>query len=113
MMGNYIQQVMSALSEFHPNLAPELLEMYALLVLVRGEGVTLKDVHDAWSVWKNQHRPDHHSLIPFEQLSPVVQAMDEKYAKSIRIVASIRRVVEETRARTQGLDSIDCGRYHS
>lgn len=112
-MANYIQQVKDALSEFHPNLAPELLEMYALLVLVLGEDVTLKDVHDAWSVWKNQHRADHRSLVPFEQLSPEVQAMDEKYAKSIRIVAHIRRIVEETRAWPEGLDRVDSDRYHS
>jgi hypothetical protein len=105
-MPNYVQQVKDALTEFHPNLAPELLDVYALLVLVRAEDVTLKDVHDAWSVWKNQHRADHRSLIPFEKLSPEVQAMDEKYAQSIRIVATIRRVVEEHRAR-QSLDSTD------
>lgn len=111
-MSNYVQQVKDAVAEFHPRLAPELLDMYALLVLVRGEEVTLKDVHDAWSVWKNQHRADHHSLIPFEQLSLEVQAMDDKYAKSIRIVATIRRVVEEHRAR-QSLDSVDSDRYLS
>lgn len=110
-MANYIQQVKDALSEFHPSLAPELLDAYALLVLVRGEDVTLKDVHDAWSVWKNNIRPDHRSLIPFEELSPEVQAMDEKYANSIRIVATIRKVVQEHRE--QGLDSTDSDRYDS
>lgn len=97
-MSNYIQQVKSALSEFHPNIAPELLDVYALLVLIKGEAVTLEDVHDAWSVWKNQHRSDHWSLIPFNELSEEKQIKGQKYVKSIRIVASIREVVKEFRS---------------
>lgn len=111
-MANYVQQVKDALSEFHPRLAPELLDMYALLVFVQGEDVTRENVHDAWSVWKNNIRADHRSLIPFEQLSEEVQMMDEKYANSILIVASIRRIVKEHRAK-QGLDNTDFDGYRS
>lgn len=93
MMSNYVQNIKDTLQEFHPNMSSEMLDVYALLVLVRGEETTLKDVHDAWSVWKNNIRADHKSLIPFEELTLEVQNLDEKYANSIRTVAAIVRVV--------------------
>lgn len=71
----------------------ELLDVYTLLVLVKGEDVTLKDVHDAWAVWKNNIRPDHHSLIEFDELTEEVQELDRKYAESIALVAKIREAV--------------------
>lgn len=86
-MTNYVQRVIDKLSDRHPRCKPELIEMYALLALVRGEKTTLEDVHDAWSVWKNQHRPDHWSLIPFNELTAEKQALDQKYVDSIHIVA--------------------------
>jgi hypothetical protein len=64
-------------------LDPELARLYALLVLVKGEATTLRDVHDAGSVWRDRTRPDHPSLIPFEQLSRVVQLLDRPYATAI------------------------------
>jgi hypothetical protein len=96
MMMNYVQKIKNALQEFHPNMDSEMLDVYALLVLVRGEDTSLKDVHDAWSVWKNNIRPDHKSLIPFEELTLEVQNLDEKYAKSIRIVATIHRLMNSS-----------------
>lgn len=93
-MSNYIQRIKDALKEIHPRMDSELLDVYALLVLVRGEEVTLKDVHDAWSVWKNNIRPDHRSLIEFDELTPEVQALDQKYADSISLVAKIKKVVD-------------------
>jgi hypothetical protein len=98
-MINYIQEIKDALRVFHPNMKEELLDVYALLVLVKGVNVTLEDVHDAWSVWKNQHRPDHWSLIPFEELKPEVQGLDQKYVDTIRIVSTIYRQASEDRKR--------------
>lgn len=92
-MTNYVQRIKNALREFHPNMKDELVEFYTLLVLVKGEDVTLENVHDAWSVWKNQHRQDHWSLIPFDELTEEVQNLDQKYVTSIRTVAAIVRVV--------------------
>ncbi|QJD50926.1 hypothetical protein KNV00_gp093 [Streptomyces phage Bmoc] len=92
-MTNYVQQVKDALAELHPRMESELLDVYTLLVLVKGEAVTLKDVHDAWSVWKNNIRPDHRSLIEFDELTPEVQALDQRYADSIALVAKIREIV--------------------
>jgi len=90
-MSNYIQQVKdelaNQLAEFDSSVEDELLDLYALLVLVRGEKCTLEDVHDAWSVWKNQTHATHRSLIPFGELSRQVQAMDNEYAVAIRKTA--------------------------
>jgi hypothetical protein len=70
-----------------PGIDEDLLDLYSLLVLVQGVNTTLRDVHDAWSVWKNPIRPDHKSLIPFGDLSPEVQELDRKYADAIITVA--------------------------
>lgn len=86
-MSNYVQEKIDALREFHPNMPDELVDLYVLLAFVKGEDVTLEDVHDAWSVWTNRIRPDHHSLIPFEALTQRVQELDQPYANSIATIA--------------------------
>ena len=85
---NYVDTIAARLGELLGDCPPELLRLYALLVLVRGEDVTLKDVHDAWAVWRCATRPDHPSLVPFDQLTPEVQELDAKYAGAIREVAA-------------------------
>jgi hypothetical protein len=70
---------------------PELLRMYALLVLVTGERTTAENIHDAWSAWRVATRPEHRSLVPFRQLSSEVQALDDPYAAAICQVARERR----------------------
>jgi hypothetical protein len=77
---NYVRVVLDRLTSVSPGLDPELARLYALLVLVKGEATTLRDVHDAGSVWRDRTRP---SLIPFEQLSRVVQLLDRPYATAI------------------------------
>lgn len=101
-MSNYVQKVKDSLKGLHPNMDSELLDLYSLLVLVKGEDVTLKDVHDAWSVWKNNTRPDHRSLIEFDELTPEVQQLDKKYADSIKLVGQIRRIVNAHKAEESG-----------
>lgn len=64
-----------------------LYRIYALLVLTVGRGVDCENVHDAWSVWTAGTNPNHKSLIPFDELSPEVRALDEKYRDAIRAVA--------------------------
>lgn len=81
-MKNYIEQVKEEL-KLRMNVEDELLDLYALLVLVRGEKCTLEDVHDAWSVWKNKTDATHRSLIPFSELSRQVQELDREYAQAI------------------------------
>jgi hypothetical protein len=64
-----------------------LLRTYAVLCLVKGGDTTSRDVHDAWSAWRSETEPDHRSLVPFEQLAPDVQALDDKYRDAILAVA--------------------------
>jgi hypothetical protein len=64
-----------------------LLHIYALLVLTVGPRVTAEHVHDAWSAWRCETRPDHPSLIPFEKLTPEVQKLDDPYVDAIRWIA--------------------------
>lgn len=83
---NYIQKVrnrLEALASCHGSL----LDLYTLLVFTKGVECTLKDVHDAWAVWKNKTMPDHRSLIDFYELSTEVQELDREYCEAIQRVA--------------------------
>lgn len=84
---SYVQRVQNALLAELPTLDRELLRLYALLVLVWGEDTTLADVHDAWAVWRTDTRPDHPSLVPFDELAPEVQELDRPYMDAIHRVA--------------------------
>ncbi|MER6605851.1 hypothetical protein ABT282_08020 [Streptomyces sp. NPDC000927] len=66
-----------------PEQDPGLLKLYTLLTLTKGKKVTLEDVHDAWSVWRRDAQPGHRSIVPFGDLSPDVQAMDQMYRDAI------------------------------
>ncbi len=83
-MANYVEQARLALERHYPDVPePGLMELYTLLVLVKGEDVTLKDVHDAWAVWRNGTCPEHRSIVPFDQLSEYTQSLDAPYAGAI------------------------------
>lgn len=84
---NYIHRAADALVVQLPTLDAELLELYTLLVLIRGEQVSLRDVHDTWALWRNRTIPGHRSLIPFEQLAPEVQELDRGYVGAIAAAA--------------------------
>ncbi|QIN94160.1 hypothetical protein PP459_gp073 [Streptomyces phage Wakanda] len=84
---NYVQEKLDELSKNLPGLPDELIDLYGLLVFVKGDKVTLEDVHDAWAIWKNRIRPDHKSLIPFDELTNEVQELDRKYADGIAKVS--------------------------
>jgi hypothetical protein len=43
--------------------------------------------YHAWSAWQTTTRPDHPSLIPFEDLRPEIQALHDPYVEAIRKVA--------------------------
>lgn len=85
---NYVDPIVTDLAALLPDCDIDLLRLYALLVLVKGADTTLKDVHDAWSVGRAATHPDHRSIVPFEDLTPEVQALDGRYAQAIRRVAS-------------------------
>ena len=61
--------------------------IYAVLVLAKGLGTVPADVHDAWSAWSAAIDNRHRSLVPFNDLSPEVQALDDPYVDAIRTVA--------------------------
>ena len=90
---NYIERIREKLQE-KLNFSEDyigLLDVYALLVLVKGEYCTSKDVHDAWSVWQNGIDKNHQSLIPFYGLKEKVRKLDDKYRDLIiRVSKSIK-----------------------
>ena len=63
--------------------------MYAVLALVKGIGVTAKDVHDAWSAWECDRKAQAPSIVPFMQLPAETQRLDEP------LVAAIHAAVRE------------------
>lgn len=83
---NYVQEITTRLDAI-VKLPSELNNLYALLVLVKGLATTLEDVHDAWAIWQNVSKPDHKSLIVFNDLSLEVQELDRKYMEAIHAVA--------------------------
>ena len=78
---NYIEKIKQELQKEYnfPEEYIGLLDFYAILVLIKGKDCTNKDVHDVWSVWQNNVDKDHRSLIPFNELTQVVQDLDSKY----------------------------------
>ncbi len=94
---NYIDEVKVKLLN-HVKIGKGLQNMYALLVLVKGEDVTLKDVHDAWAVninqtWDFEQYGNHRSLVAFDELSKEVQDKDQSYVDAIKAVAKELRDV--------------------
>lgn len=87
---NYIEEIADRLADKLPDCPHDLLLLYALLVLTCGMAADREDVHDAWAVWRCATRPDHPALVPFGQLTPEVQQLDEQYAAAIREVARER-----------------------
>ncbi len=82
---NYIQKIKQDLQKEYnfPEEYIGLLDVYALLVLIKGEKCTNEDVHDAWSIWQNKTQPEHRSLIPFNELTKEVQDLDTEYRDAI------------------------------
>lgn len=83
---NYIDEVKRRLSK-EIKVNNNLLDLYCLLVLTKGQNTTLKDVHDAWAFDKNRTFPEHRSLVPFNELSYEVQMKDLPFLNAIKKVA--------------------------
>jgi hypothetical protein len=86
-MLNYVDKIVRQLEEVLDDCDIDLLRHYALLVLLLGEDVVERDVHDAWSVWRTASKPDHVALVPFDELTREVQDLDTPYAEAIIKVA--------------------------
>jgi hypothetical protein len=101
---NYIQDAWMILDEEldMPDMDHKLMDLYLLLLLTVGKNVSLAQVHDAWSIWKDSlsdEQAKHPALIPFSQLDKETQDKDQEYADGI-YRAAVR--LEEYR-RTMGL----------
>jgi hypothetical protein len=84
----YIDTTRATLEARCPGEDPALLDLYLLLALIKGDKVTLADVHDAWAIWRSRTRADHPSIVPFGNLSTDVQALDQPYADAIAATAT-------------------------
>ena len=73
-----------------PENSDDLFVLYAVLMRVKGVWTQASDVHDVWSAWMSRREPEHESIRPFGQLSPVVQAEDSPFLIAIRRAAEIR-----------------------
>lgn len=80
-----------------------LYRLYAVLLLVKGEGVTCEDVYHAWAFWESVARPSFHALEPFNALRPEIQQLSERYARAIRLVAAAR-TFQQQRGENENLD---------
>ena len=93
---NYIDEVASDIGnecdmKWPSEYERKLLRIYAVLCLAKGEQTCRKDVHDAWAAWRAETDPKHGSLIPFGDLHPDTQGLDNPYCAAIRRVAVLRK----------------------
>ena len=94
-METYIDKVVNMVKKETGLKSEQIVRYYALLVLVKGEDVTLSDVHDGWSMamnYKESNPPycyghDHKSIIPFDELSKETQDRDVIYVETLREIA--------------------------
>lgn len=82
---NYIEEVKRELDKEMgmDGTYKHLLDVYVLLVFIKGNRCTNKDVHDAWSIWQNNINNNHPSLISFNKLTETVQELDTEYRNAI------------------------------
>lgn len=96
-METYIDKVYKLVQEATGLKSKETIKMYSLLVLTKGENITLSDIHDGWSMvmnFKETNPPhcyghDHKSIVPFDQLSKETQDRDIRYLEAIHKVAKM------------------------
>jgi hypothetical protein len=100
-MTAYIAELAEAIrAEVDPSRVPSrrevaaLFRIYAVLALAKGVRVSAADVHDAWAAWKFDHDPTHTALVPFDQLAPNVQRLDDTYVQAIHRVAQTHHLPE-------------------
>lgn len=84
----YLDEARDALTEQLPNMHPKLLDLYALLVFVKGQEVTCGDVHNAWATWMRPDDPGHRCMVPFNELEDWAQDKDQVYVDAIKAVAA-------------------------
>lgn len=89
---SYAQEIVDRLDAEIPGNDPDLLRLYALLVMSTGVNTTMENIHDAWALWRIATRPDHPDLVPFDRLTPEVREYDRPYMDAvIRVAEEIYR----------------------
>lgn len=85
----YIEKARALLIEELGHLMEDgpLVDLYLLLVFVKGEEVTLGDMHDAWAIWESRVFPTSRSIVPFQGLTPETQELDRESMEAIQRVA--------------------------
>ena len=83
-MTSYIEKVFDAVKAEIPDIDPQLLPLYALLVIVGKGYIDMEDVHDAWAVWRHQTNPTHRFIIPFRELDDEVAMLDYIYMAKLK-----------------------------
>lgn len=86
-MTNYISHARTVLERALPGEDPALMDLYLLLVLVVGPSADRGHVHDAWAIWRSRTRPDHQSIVPFDDLTEAVAQLDDPYVRGIQEAA--------------------------
>ena len=93
-METYIDRVVEKVAKETGLKGKNLIRLYALLVLVKGENTTLEDIHDAWSMDMNFKEKnaycyghEHKSIVPFERLSRETQDKEIEYLNAVRKIA--------------------------
>jgi hypothetical protein len=84
---NYARAALDAVHAKMPHLDPDMIALYALLVIVKGEDASLHDVHDAWALWQATTNPDHRNLVPLEFLTEAQQQLDRPFLEAVVAIA--------------------------
>lgn len=90
-VSTYVERARDELVTAFPKLGEpkrsDLLDLYSVLVLIKGEDTCPSDVHDAWAVRMSNRRPDHWSIVPYDELPEDRKVKDDKYVLAIRSIA--------------------------
>lgn len=92
----YIDEVVELIGKHTRIKSKDLQRYYALLVLVKGDKITLSDVHDGWAMSMNYREQnkycyghEHKSIVPFDKLSAECQLKDQEFVDGLKEVAHI------------------------
>jgi len=69
------------------SLEQRLLDLYTLLVLVKGKQCSTEDVHNAWTMALQRERLSNSAPVPFSQLEVSIAALHVPYRDAIRTAA--------------------------
>lgn len=94
-MITYIDEISKKVADRTRITDKRLVQLYALLVLTKGNKITEKDVHDAWAMNMN-YKPktndcfghSHSCIVPFYKLDAKAQKKDQHFVKILVSIAN-------------------------